>query len=133
MIIITIILGILILPVIIYLFVLLYAKRENNDNQNLTTKRPSELSVILPCYNESHNIERKINELLKECNYLENYEIIIIDDGSTDSTRMEIENNVNIEQLKKYYFNERKGKANALNFGVSKARFDILLLTDARQ
>jgi len=133
MIIITIILGILILPVIIYLFVLLYAKRENNDNQNLTTKRPSELSVILPCYNESHNIERKINELLKECNYLENYEIIIIDDGSTDSTRMEIENNVNIEQLKKYYFNERKGKANAINFGVSKARFDILLLTDARQ
>ncbi len=48
-------------------------------------------SIITPTYNRAHTIERAINSILNQ-NY-QNYEMIIIDDGSTDNT---------FEILKKY-------------------------------
>ena len=44
----------------------------------------SDLSVIIPCFNE----EKTIQEVVKRINYLgiNNLEIIIVDDGSTDGS-----------------------------------------------
>ena len=54
------------------------------------------ISVIIPCYNEQGNINETINKILKYFklrypNY--NFELIIIDDGSTDKTSSIIRNN----------------------------------------
>ena len=50
----------------------------------------TELSIVIPCFNEDENIEplfKKINDLLKLDNQIE---IIIVDNGSTDKTNMNI-------------------------------------------
>lgn len=58
----------------------------------------SNISFVVPCYNEMHSIELTIAEILKSLKNLKiiNYEIIIIDDASTDLTRKII-----LEQIKK--------------------------------
>jgi len=44
------------------------------------------ISIILPAKNESANIAAVIKNIKKHCNNLNNYEILIINDGSTDNT-----------------------------------------------
>ena len=50
-----------------------------------TIKQPVELSIIMPAFNEGLNIYENI---LKVCNQLKgiDYEIIVVDDGSSDNT-----------------------------------------------
>ena len=46
------------------------------------------LSIILPCYNEGNKLKNSVEKIftyLKEIN-LEDFEIIIVNDGSTDNT-----------------------------------------------
>jgi glycosyltransferase involved in cell wall biosynthesis len=44
-----------------------------------------EVSIILPAYNEEENLETVVKSVLKECRKL-NFEIVIVDDCSSDST-----------------------------------------------
>ena len=43
------------------------------------------ISVVIPTFNEENNIVTLINEIIDELNN-KDYEIIIVDDGSTDAT-----------------------------------------------
>ncbi len=55
----------------------------------MINKNSFKLSIIVPCYNENNTIDpiiKKIEDSLNVYNYI-NYEIIIIDDFSTDGTR----------------------------------------------
>ncbi len=45
------------------------------------------ISLIMPCYNEAQKIRSKIQSLLKELACFKEFELIIIDNFSTDSTR----------------------------------------------
>lgn len=65
----------------------------------------NELLVIIPCYNEANNIERTVNDLLKQGDY----HFLIIDDGSTDNI---------IELCEKYKWKYLK---NEQNIGLSKS------------
>jgi len=47
-------------------------------------------SIITPTYNRSHTLERSINSILNQ--EYQNFEMIIIDDGSTDETAIPILN-----------------------------------------
>ena len=50
--------------------------------------RPIELSIILPTINEGENIRNLIPELFKTLGqHVNGLEVIVVDDGSTDSTR----------------------------------------------
>ena len=49
-------------------------------------------SIIIPCYNEEKTIEKIIDKVRDNIN--SPYEIIVIDDGSTDKTRLILENNL---------------------------------------
>lgn len=46
------------------------------------------LSIIIPCYNESKTIKKVVDAVLSSP--VENKEVIIVDDGSTDGTTREI-------------------------------------------
>ena len=52
------------------------------------------MSFVVPCLNEEKNIRDTINEILKVTKFrvFSDYEIIIVDDGSTDKTYLEIKN-----------------------------------------
>ena len=56
------------------------------------------VSVIIPCYNEEKTIEKIISKV--KANLVQPYEIIIINDGSTDQTKHILENKLK-KDLKK--------------------------------
>lgn len=82
------------------------------------------VSIIIPTYNEGKNIADCLHSLKKQTH--KNLEIIVVDDGSTDST----------EQLtKKFKVNFLKqrhmGPGTARNLGASKAKGQVLVFVDA--
>ena len=86
------------------------------------------LSVIIPCFNEV----KTLNELLsavKECG-VEDLEIIVVDDFSTDGTR-ELLKNLNDDTIKVFYHDFNKGKGAALRTGFKSATGDICIVQDA--
>jgi biofilm PGA synthesis N-glycosyltransferase PgaC len=95
------------------------------------TIRPR-VSVVVPCHNEEATILARIDNLL-ETRYPESQlEIIVVSDGSTDRTveRVRAHSSSRVRALA---YGERRGKAAALNLGVSNASGEIILFADARQ
>jgi cellulose synthase/poly-beta-1,6-N-acetylglucosamine synthase-like glycosyltransferase len=92
------------------------------------------VSIIIPVYNESKVIADSINSLLK-LNYL-NYEIIIVNDGSTDDTKKIAESLVGIRngkfsKIKVALINKTNGgKASALNAGIKYSKAEFVLCMD---
>ena len=90
------------------------------------------ISIIVPAYNEGRMIKRRIENLLSQDYPKDQFEIVVVDSGSTDTT-LEIARglekiNANVRVLEE---GERKGKASAINLGKSYAKGEIILLTDA--
>jgi len=86
------------------------------------------ISIIIPCYNEEKNICNTIKEVQESVNYLNfNYEIIIIDDGSFDSTFKLINRNFSKTKNIKIFKNENNlGLSKTLTIGFSKASYNYL-------
>jgi poly-beta-1,6 N-acetyl-D-glucosamine synthase len=92
------------------------------------------ISIIVPVYNEEKLIRHTINSLLK-LNY-RNYDIIIVNDGSTDNTkeiaktyvgfRNGMYNEIKISLINK----ENSGKASALNAGIKCSGAQFILCVD---
>jgi len=87
------------------------------------------LSLIIPAYNEEGNIRKTLEKITKIDYPRKKLEIIVVDDGSTDRTyRVAKEFKSN---LVKVYTKPNKGKANALNYGISKSKGDFIAVMDA--
>lgn len=88
------------------------------------------ISVILPTYNESNNIQPLVSEILGQLK--EDVEVIIVDDTSPDGTgerAQEIsQKNNNINVLKR---EKKSGIASAISDGISMASGDIIAWMDA--
>ncbi|MBI4991346.1 glycosyltransferase family 2 protein, partial [Candidatus Gottesmanbacteria bacterium] len=82
------------------------------------------VSVIIPTYNEERHIEDCLSSLKKQT--FKKYEIIVVDDGSTDSTP-KIASSFNI----KFISLQHKGPGNAKNYGAKIALGEILVFLDA--
>jgi dolichyl-phosphate beta-glucosyltransferase len=99
----------------------------------MAEEAPSLLSVVIPAYNEEQRLPRSIENIER---YLDghriSYELILVDDGSTDGTRQVMEaaaernQKVRIEALP-----ANRGKGRALAAGVAVASGDEVLVTDA--
>jgi len=93
------------------------------------------LSVIIPTYNESDVVSDCLDSLAKQS--YKDFEVIVVDDGSTDKTwdllsKLEKDNplekrNLRLEILKQ----QHEGPGAARNLGVSKAKGEILVFIDA--
>ena len=87
-------------------------------------------SVLVPCHNEADTIDNTITQL-KSLNY-PNYEIIGIDDGSTDDTLAILHSLAQDEsRMRVISLKENQGKATALNVGSLAAKGEFLLSIDA--
>lgn len=82
------------------------------------------LSIVIPTYNESENIQKLIHQLQKSNR--KNYEIIVSDGGSTDDTEQKVK-----ELGIKFILSPKKGRAAQLNYGASKTKGDILYFVHA--
>lgn len=84
------------------------------------------ISVIIPTYNSDKYICEAIDSVL--CQTYTEYEIVIIDDGSTDDTKRIIEDRY---PTVRYFYVENKGVASARNYGISMAQGDLIAFLDA--
>lgn len=93
------------------------------------------ISVIIPSYNEEKNLKNGVLNQVK--GYFEknnfDYEVIIIDDGSTDSSVDLVKQFILKDKKFKLIQNHHGGKAIAVLTGMEKAVGDIVLFTDMDQ
>lgn len=88
----------------------------------------STVSVVIPAYNEEKNIEEM---LLRTHSTMEGigvpYEVLVVDDGSTDRTRFLAERH----KVTLVANGKNRGKGHALKMGFQKASGDIIVTIDA--
>jgi dolichol-phosphate mannosyltransferase len=90
------------------------------------------ISIIIPAYNEAGNIKNIASQISKQLSENEQYEIIFIDDGSTDSTLDEIKEVIKSEQSVKFIsFSRNFGHQKALKAGLDHARGDCVISMDS--
>jgi len=94
---------------------------------------PEKISVVIPAYNEEKSIPELYYELSTVLETLEKpYEIIFVDDGSTDSTFNLLEDiHDRDKKVKVVRFRRNFGKSNALSQGFRHAEGDIIITMDA--
>ncbi len=88
------------------------------------------VSIIIPVFNEENNIVSVIESVLSSDTLGLKKEIIIVDDGSTDNTKLKVEKILQAK-VQLISFPENKGKGAALKAGFKRASGDILLVQDA--
>lgn len=85
-------------------------------------------SLIIPAYNVEKYIKKCLDSVLNQT--YNNYEIIIINDGSTDNTSKILESYKSNKKIK-IINQENKGLSSARNTGVSNAKGDYILFIDS--
>ena len=89
-------------------------------------------SIVIPAYNEEDNIPLLLDQIfnsLKETQY--NYEVIIVDDNSTDNTYTAFLQNLNIKNKKIIRNNKNYGQSKSILFGIQKASHENIVTLDA--
>lgn len=87
------------------------------------------ISLIITSYNYGHFLERSIRSAIEQSIEKDAYEIIVIDDASTDHTALILENFQ--ENIRAIRFEKNMGLAAARNEGVRKARGQFVIFLDA--
>jgi glycosyltransferase involved in cell wall biosynthesis len=100
---------------------------EFNDEMNKRTPT-SGVSIIIPAFNEEAGISKVLEEILLEMNKSSiDYEIVVVDDGSTDRT-VEIVREEGIEVVQHF---SNRGYGAAIKTGITKVKYDSIVITDA--
>jgi len=86
-----------------------------------------EVSIIIPVYNEEKNIEGCIDSIINSGYPSDKMEIMVVDDGSTDSTIEKAEKIGGIKILRQ----EHLGKSEAMNLGIKNSSNDFVITVDA--
>jgi len=90
--------------------------------------KPS-ISVIIPTYNRKKTLLKALEAYRKQSIPQEKFEILVIDDGSTDSTERMTEK-LQKEHKNIYFFQQsHSGPAQARNLGIEKASSELILFT----
>jgi len=93
-------------------------------------KKELKFSVIIPAHNEEKEIVRSINSVLNQT--YNNFEIIVVNDGSTDKTAGIVKKLINKhKEIKLINFSKGHSAAFARNKGAEEAKGEILIFLDA--
>ena len=92
------------------------------------------ISIIIPCYNEKNTLIKIINRVILSLNNhnFKSYEILIVDDGSSDGTTEIIKENFSIKNNFKTFFHDKNlGKGAAIRTAKNNLSGNIIIIQDA--
>jgi len=111
---------------VFFLLVFIKYRQRVMKSKKFDKENSPSVSIIIPAYNEEEFIEKCVKSALDLDYPKEKLEVIVVDDGSTDRTPKIV------ESLKvKYYRKKNSGKADALNYGIEKAKGEFIATLDA--
>ena len=87
------------------------------------------ISIILPIYNNEKTLDKCIKSILAQT--YKKFELIIIDDGSSDLSSLICEKYVGIDQRISYTYKKNEGVCSARNLGLTKVTFCYMTFIDA--
>ena len=87
------------------------------------------VSIVIPCFNEAETIEILVHAVLSAP--INNREVIIVDDNSTDGTKEILYKNISPLVERIIYHKKNQGKGAALRSGFEKVTGDIVIIQDA--
>jgi len=99
----------------------------------MINKENFKLSIIIPCYNEKNTIEiilKKIIQNLNKYKFL-NYEILIVDDCSTDGTIQILKQLDNDNKIFIHFHNKNLGKGAAIHTALKHLTGEVVIIQDA--
>ncbi len=99
----------------------------NNSVKNVT------LSVVIPAYNEEENITHTLEEILQVIDtipYINNFQIIVVDDHSSDNT-FDIISQTKKPEIICLRLSRRSGSMTALRAGIAEAKGDVVVCISA--
>jgi glycosyltransferase involved in cell wall biosynthesis len=102
--------------------------KELNINNSVTQEIP-EISVVVPCYKQAEFLDECIISVIKQT--FQNWECIIIDDGSPDNTEEVSKEWCKKDSRIKYYKKINEGLSKARNYGIGLAAGKYILPLDA--
>jgi len=95
-------------------------------------KNKFDISILVPVFNEEESITILYNELKNNLDPLYNWEVIFVNDGSTDNSSQIIIELIDKESnVKQISFFQNKGKSEALNVGFKECKGDYIVTIDA--
>jgi glycosyltransferase involved in cell wall biosynthesis len=86
----------------------------------------TEISVIIPVYNSSEYILEALDSVFAQS--FKDFEVIVVDDGSTDDTRQKIQN---YSHKIRYFYQENGGPSKARNLGIRESTGKYIAFLDA--
>ena len=113
-----------------FIALLAIIQKIKQKKQIILTSNQHSTAVIVPAYNEAKVIIRTIESLLT-ADRPYNFEIVVVDDGSTDDTWKLLLENYNGHALVKIFTITNGGKPAALNFGIRQTNAEVVICLDA--
>jgi len=93
---------------------------------------PVFISVVIAARNEEDNILETLSSISSQTLDTDFFEVIIVDDFSSDKTKNIIKEFCELHKNFRYFFlKEHKGKKNALDFAIKQAKGNLIVTTDA--
>ncbi|WP_445748366.1 glycosyltransferase [Polaribacter sp.] len=86
-------------------------------------------SIIIPVYNRPNEIDELLDSLTKQ-DFQEEFEVLIIEDGSTEKCDVVVEKYQEILNIR-YFFKENSGAGNSRNFGMQQALGNYFIILDS--
>ena len=99
-----------------------------------TFEKINKVSVVIPVYNEEESLPQLLERTIKSCKQLEQeYELILVDDGSSDNSAKMLEEAANIEDnhVIAIILNRNYGQHSAIMAGFNQADGDLVITLDA--
>lgn len=90
------------------------------------------LSIFLPAYNESENISKSVNALIRAIPDSISFELIVVDDGSTDSTPQIVRNLIkNNDKIRLIRHRKNMGYGSAIATGLRASKKEWIFFADS--
>ena len=86
------------------------------------------ISVIVPCYNQAQYLDECLQSVLNQT--YQNWECIIVNDGSPDNTHEIAESYCRKDARFKYFYKENGGLSSARNAGISISNGEFIQFLD---